>query len=74
MLDAAIDKMETYREGTVWSPLTPELKAQYVAPLPRQGLGPEKVQAHLSALLPYRVGNTHPRSLAGSMARARPAT
>ena len=61
MLDAAIDKMETYREGPVWSPLPPELKAQYVAPLPRQGLGPEKVQAQLIALLPYGVGNTHPR-------------
>lgn len=61
MLDAAISKMETYRDGPVWSAPTPELKAQYVAPLPRQGLGPEKVLSHLNALLPYGVGNTHPR-------------
>lgn len=61
MLDAAIDRMASYREGPVWSPPTPELKARYRAPVPRQGLGAEQVQAELSALLPYGVGNTHPR-------------
>lgn len=61
LLDAAIDRMATYREGAVWNPFPAELKAAYQAPLPAEGWGAEATQAHLSALLPYGVGNTHPR-------------
>ena len=61
MLDAAVDRMEGYREGPVWSPLPPALKADYQAPLPMEGIGAEATQAHLTALLPHGVGNTHPR-------------
>ena len=61
MLDAAIDKMQNNREGRVWTAFPPELKANYKKPLPRQGLGAEATQAHMQTLLPYGVGNTHPR-------------
>lgn len=61
MLDAAIDKMQNNREGRVWTAFPPELKANYKKPLPRQGLGAEATQAHMRTLLPYGVGNTHPR-------------
>lgn len=61
LLDAAVDRMEGYRDGPVWTPLPAELQAHYQAPLPGEGIGPDATQAHMAALLPYGVGNTHPR-------------
>ncbi len=61
MLDAAVDRMARYREGPVWSPFPAAMKETYSSPLPVEGLGSEATQAHLEALLPYGVGNTHPR-------------
>ncbi|MCF6273077.1 MAG: pyridoxal-dependent decarboxylase [Rhodobacteraceae bacterium] len=61
MLEAALDKMEQAGEGAVWAPLPETLKRQMHASLPEQGVGMEKVQAQLEELLPFGVGNTHPR-------------
>jgi len=61
LLDAAVDRMSTYREGPVWTPLPAELQADYLTPLTSSGIGPEATQAHMADLLPYGVGNTHPR-------------
>jgi glutamate/tyrosine decarboxylase-like PLP-dependent enzyme len=61
LLDAAVDRMSTYREGPVWTPLPPALQADYQTPLSSSGIGPEATQAHMADLLPYGVGNTHPR-------------
>ncbi|PRY24873.1 glutamate/tyrosine decarboxylase-like PLP-dependent enzyme [Aliiruegeria haliotis] len=61
MLDAAIDRMEQATEGPVWQAPPPELRAAMQTPLPRAGLGAEAVQTQLRDLLPYGVGNTHPR-------------
>jgi len=61
LLDASIDRMERYSEGPVWTPLPPYIQADYQAPLPSKGIGSEAIQSHLTALLPYGVGNTHPR-------------
>jgi aromatic-L-amino-acid decarboxylase len=61
MLDAAVDRMATYREGAVWNPFPPALQANYQVPLPVEGMGAEATQAHMAALLPFGVGNTHPR-------------
>lgn len=61
LLDASVDRMERYREGPVWTPLPPALQADYQAALPSTGIGAEATQAHMTALLPYGVGNTHPR-------------
>ncbi len=61
MLDAALDRMQGAGEGRVWSPFPESEKAAFRAPLPRAGGGSDEVQARIRALLPYGVGNTHPR-------------
>ncbi len=61
MLDAAIDKMEHTREGPVWRAVPDAMKASLQASLPEEGLGATEVQQRIEALLPYGVGNTHPR-------------
>ncbi len=61
MLDASIDKMALNREGRVWTEFPPAMKAAFQAPLPTAGMGAEATQAQMQALLPYGVGNTHPR-------------
>ena len=61
MLDAAIEQMQHGGEGRVWTPLPDEGKAALRAPLPRSGAGLVAVRQGCEALLPYGVGNTHPR-------------
>ncbi|WP_428539301.1 pyridoxal phosphate-dependent decarboxylase family protein [Profundibacter sp.] len=61
MLDAALDKIEHATEGPVWQPLPDDLKQALQAPLPQQGAGVAAMQARAQTLLPYGVGNTHPR-------------
>ena len=61
MLGAAIVKMETAREGRVWTEVPPEMKTSFQSELPIQGVGPAQTQQRIEALLPYGVGNTHPR-------------
>lgn len=61
LLDAAIDKMAANREGRVWTPFPPEMKAAFAQPLPKEGQGEAEIAGQLAALLPYGVGNTHPR-------------
>lgn len=61
LLDAAIDKMTANREGRVWTPFPPEMKAAFTQPLPKDGQGEAELAGQLAALLPYGVGNTHPR-------------
>lgn len=61
LLDAAIDKMTANREGRVWTPFPPEMKAAFNQPLPSAGQDEAALASQLAALLPYGVGNTHPR-------------
>lgn len=61
MLDAAIDKMQSATEGRVWTPLPDEIKQSLTSGLPQQGVGIARTQQAVQALLPYGVGNTHPR-------------
>jgi glutamate/tyrosine decarboxylase-like PLP-dependent enzyme len=61
LLDAAIDKMQAAREGRVWTPFPPGMKAAFDQPLPETGQDEEALAAQLAALLPYGAGNTHPR-------------
>ncbi|WP_456389498.1 pyridoxal phosphate-dependent decarboxylase family protein [Profundibacter sp.] len=61
MLEAALDKMETATDGPVWQALPDLMQQDLQAPLPRQGAGIGVVQRQIQALLPYGVGNTHPR-------------
>lgn len=58
MLDAALDQMQTARDGRVWTPLPDDQKAAFRAQLPRTGA---PADAQIKALLPHGVGNTHPR-------------
>lgn len=61
MLDASINKMQANATGRVWTPFPDELKQNFDAELPTSGHGALQTQAHIEQLLPYGVGNTHPR-------------
>ena len=61
LLDAALDKMAANSAGRVWTPFPPEMKAAFSQPLPAEGQGEAEIAARLATLLPYGVGNTHPR-------------
>ena len=61
MLDEAVEKMRHSGEGPVWRAPTAELKQAFRRPLPQKGHGLAHVQQELTALLPFGVGNTHPR-------------
>tara|TARA_Y100000052_G_scaffold26426_2_gene31389 strand:- start:52915 stop:54327 length:1413 start_codon:yes stop_codon:yes gene_type:complete len=58
MLDAVIDRMERYDEGAVWN--APEGVQPDLTP-DKLGQGEAAADAALRGLLPYGVGNTHPR-------------
>ena len=60
MLDAALDKMETATEGPVWSPPPADLLNAFETALTK-GADADQIDAALTDLLPYGVGNTHPR-------------
>lgn len=61
LLDASFDKMENAKEGRVWTPPPDSLKQELQESLPVDGMDVDQVSARLKALLPYGVGNTHPR-------------
>ncbi len=61
MLDAALDKMQGATEGPVWQAMPDAMKQMLQVPLPVQGAEIGAVQQQLQDLLPYGVGNTHPR-------------
>ncbi|MGR3563827.1 MAG: pyridoxal phosphate-dependent decarboxylase family protein [Heliomarina sp.] len=61
MLDAALDRMQTTRDGPVWRAPDDALKAGFQADLPVKGRGGDAVAGQMTELLPYGVGNTHPR-------------
>ncbi len=58
---AALEKFKCARDGRVWSPPTDALKAQLAQPLPELGNDLDTLVQNLTDLLPYGVGNTHPR-------------
>lgn len=61
MLDQALSKMQMAREGPVWRAPSADLCDMFDQPLAPDGLGGDAVHQHIEALLPYGVGNTHPR-------------
>jgi glutamate/tyrosine decarboxylase-like PLP-dependent enzyme len=62
MLDDMLDHMQSVGEGPVWRPAPDAVRQGFAAPLPR---GPEPLetvhQEFRRAVLPYGVGNAHPR-------------
>ena len=63
LLDVAIDKMENYKkEERVWTPTPIDIRDKFNQPnAPEDGNSFENVVSRLSEILPYGVGNTHPR-------------
>ena len=48
LLDAAMDKMQTAREGRVWTPLPSEMKLAFDQPLPETGQDDAALAAQLA--------------------------
>jgi glutamate/tyrosine decarboxylase-like PLP-dependent enzyme len=62
MLDDMLDYTKLIRERPVWKHAPDEIKAQFKKPLPLEPQSPEEVyEEFLENVLPYTVGNTHPR-------------
>ncbi|WP_170386179.1 pyridoxal phosphate-dependent decarboxylase family protein [Ruegeria atlantica] len=61
MLEAAIDHMQRAEEGRVWTPFPEDMKVSLGVPVPQQPTDLDKVREQIETLLPYGVGNTHPR-------------
>ena len=61
VLAASLEKFQAASDGPVWTPTPAAIKAQLDQTLSPQGLPLEDVAQKLVDLLPYGVGNTHPR-------------
>jgi glutamate/tyrosine decarboxylase-like PLP-dependent enzyme len=62
MLDDMLDHMQGVRDGPVWRPMSDQARAAFSGPMPWAGEGLEAAHADfMDQILPYAVGNTHPR-------------
>lgn len=62
MMDDLLGHLERIREQPAWRPVPKDVKARLRRTLPRDGVGAEAAyQEFLQDVLPYPVGNTHPR-------------
>ncbi|MBL1436367.1 MAG: cytochrome D ubiquinol oxidase subunit I [Rhodobacteraceae bacterium] len=61
LLECAVVQLAGAKDGPVWQAFPESMKAEMRTDLPIKGAGYEAVAAQLAALLPYGVGNTHPR-------------
>ena len=62
MLDEMLDYTQTLRERPAWRHASDEVKAHFDSPLPLDPQPPEEVyKEFVEHVLPYPVGNTHPR-------------
>ena len=62
MMDDMLDYMRTIRERPVWRHASDEVKSHFNRPLPLDPQPPEEVyDEFLECVLPFPVGNTHPR-------------
>jgi len=62
-LDRALDRLEQAGTGRVWSPVPKDVESQLEQALVAAPLEADACDAALASLLPYGVGNTHPRFL-----------
>lgn len=61
-LDAAIEHLRARRNAPVWQRPPEDIRLNFRAPLPRKGQGAAALNQQIAAeILPYDVGNTHPR-------------
>jgi aromatic-L-amino-acid/L-tryptophan decarboxylase len=62
MVDDMFTYLETVRERPVWQPVPEDVAAVLTQALPQTGMPPEQVyQDFLRQILPYPMGNIHPR-------------
>ncbi len=62
MLDDMFSHMQTLRDRPVWQPMPDQVRQTFKTPLPREGQPAEAVyQSFLDNVLPYNMGNDHPR-------------
>ena len=62
MVDVAVDHMKTLRDRPAWQEMPGEVRQRYQTGLPRDPASLEEVCAELEEyLLPYTMGNKHPR-------------
>ncbi|NOR63197.1 MAG: cytochrome D ubiquinol oxidase subunit I [Rhodobacteraceae bacterium] len=61
LLHSAVMQLAGAKDGPVWQPFPEDMQADMQAELPIEGAGYQAVAAQLAGLLPYGVGNTHPR-------------
>jgi aromatic-L-amino-acid/L-tryptophan decarboxylase len=62
MMDDMIDHLQSIREQPVWQPIPEEVVSKFDVPMPEDATPDSEVyQEFLDNILPYPVGNTHPR-------------
>ena len=62
MLDDMLNYMRSVRERPPWQHAPADIKAHFETPLPRDPQAPEEIyQEFLEYVLPYPIGNLHPR-------------
>lgn len=68
LVDELLDTLRTVREQPAWRPIPQAVKDSFLAGPPLAGQGPEAVhEEFLNNVLPYRLGNIHPRFFARVM-------
>ena len=68
MVDDMLDYLENVREQPVWQPVPSDVESMLDEPLPQDGQGAEQVyQEFKQNILPYPMGNIHPRFFAWFM-------
>lgn len=73
IIDGGLDHLQHRRDQPVWRPMPPDQHARWDAPLPEGPTPLDEVWADLSAnLLPYGMGNTHPRFFGWYMGSSTP--
>jgi aromatic-L-amino-acid decarboxylase len=73
LVDELLETLRTVRRGPAWRPIPESTKARFRTGAPMDGAGPEAVyEEFLASVLPYRLGNIHPRFFARVMGTGTP--
>ena len=73
MVDDMLTYLETVRERPLWRPMPPEVQQSFKTPLPADGVPAEEVYEDFRQnVMPYPMGNIHPRFWGWSWAMERP--
>jgi aromatic-L-amino-acid/L-tryptophan decarboxylase len=73
MVDELLDGLRRVRAQPAWKPIPASVKARFRSPPPAEGVAPEAVyREFLESVLPYRLGNVHPRFFARVMGTGTP--